>query len=265
MLQISPLFLVILQPIRHIVRHTRVIGMEWIPSPTLAKPTLAKPTSATFLARHGQFWLFARVGGWVGWIRGRLVRERWGSKGREPKEEGTRWGPKGFLAQNFAFFFLLSRHNFLSFFPLLEVSRGILVVFKALPHLCTLRVLGLSCEAPATPCGFCNNIIGISPNDFHAGISALSSPLDLVRSRRAMEKQNRGNEDMIAAREPSQMCLPNQESKLSQRSDGTPPSCTNGDLLDACRREPFPGSSQPHHKATKAVSNNHPASFMMRS
>ena len=62
----------------------------------------------------------------LGGGRGGVDSEGWGPRGCFWKGG---WGPEGWGAQNFAFF--PSRHNLLSFFSLLGVFRGILVVFEA--------------------------------------------------------------------------------------------------------------------------------------
>ena len=65
------------------------------------------------------------------------------------------WSPEGWEARNFAFFFFLSRHNFHYFFPLFgdPFVEFWLCLKRRGPQMCTLGVLGQSCEAPAAPRG----------------------------------------------------------------------------------------------------------------
>ena len=60
------------------------------------------------------------------------------------------WGPEGWGAQNFALFYSLSRHCFHSFFGGRFVEFGGVIEGRD-PQMCTIGVLGLSCETPAAP------------------------------------------------------------------------------------------------------------------
>ena len=76
-----------------------------------------------------------------------------GAERRRVGSEG--WSPEGWESPKFRAFFSCPATFFILSPSLWVASRGILVVFEA-PHMCTFRVLGLSCETPAAqkPPGF---------------------------------------------------------------------------------------------------------------
>ena len=129
--------------------------------------------------------------------------------GEGAKPEGWRsrtkkkWGPEGWglegprrgETQKFELF-SLSRHNVLSFFSLSWGSfRGILVVFEAPgPEMCTLGVLGLSCEAPAacTPRDFTQKWPNEAPTRTLGGIRPRTAfTINSVRRPTREESQNK--------------------------------------------------------------------------